>query len=840
MSPDRWRQVSDLFDRVADLPSNERAAVLDREAIGQDGVTDGALREEVERLLVLDAAAPAEPAAAAPTPAPDAGPWTLHERVARGGMGEVWRASRPLSGDLRQMAAVKLVRPGLSADLDARARAEHRILAGLEHPAIARLLDAGTASDGRPYLATEFVHGEPITAFCDRRRLGVNERLALFVEVCEAVAYAHTRLVVHRDLKPSNVLVAGVSERSEDRGSGSEGESAHSPLPVLRPQVKLLDFGIAKLLEEDEALTRTGRPVLTPAYAAPEQRTGGDVTTATDVYGLGVLLYELLAGRRPDADDATRPSEAITTAATEAGRVPPGPDGPPTGDTGTLRSTTADRLRRRLRGDLDRICLKALRDDPARRYRGAAELGADVQRHLDGLPVEARPESVGYRLGKFVRRNRVAVAAAAVALLAVLGGAGVALASAAEADRQREAALAEVGNFADGLDAFAVAFQTGDPDQMGIDAQAAQAMLDRFRATADTMRNPRAQAALFGALSTIYLNRGQFATAESLATVAASVPVPAVPSVLGQRASHLTTLGTARLMLGRAEDGVEPLREAVALLEGPLGQRGSTMHAYALGELAKLMNGAGQTEEAIPLMTRAAEMARALDANPDPDHYTWLSSRAYADLGMMYYKLGRMQEALPMVERAYVISEEPGRGGGGKTVVDRQYAQVLNAVGDPQRAAEILTPSIERAVAQYGPDHYTVLGLRRIRAGAWKRMGDRRAISEMREVVAEARRIIDPTTGQMGVFLVSLASAEAMESSARALPIYEEAFALLGGEVTNVSTATAAAGLAAALAQTGDSDRARRLAREAAAAFREVGRDERADEVLASVRAPAP
>ena len=243
MTPDRWTRVADLFDRAADLAPADRPAFLDAHAVGPDGETDGALREEVERLLAFDAApagfldgAPLAPPEAAP---PEAGPWRLSERVGRGGMGEVWRADRPIGDDgLRQTAAVKLVRPGLGDDVAVRFRAERRILAGLDHPAIARLLGGGTASDGRPFLATEFVDGEPITAYADRRRLGVNERLALFVEVCEAVAYAHARLVVHRDLKPSNVLVT-------DDG-----------------RVKLLDFGIAKLLDDDGGLrTRTGRPV---------------------------------------------------------------------------------------------------------------------------------------------------------------------------------------------------------------------------------------------------------------------------------------------------------------------------------------------------------------------------------------------------------------------------------------------------------------------------------------------------------------------------------------------------------------------------------------------------
>ncbi|MGB3542173.1 serine/threonine-protein kinase, partial [Rubrivirga sp.] len=261
MTSDRWSRIADLFDRAADLDPSERAAFLDLEAVGPDGATDGALREEVERLLAADLQDEFLDGTVGPdreAPPPTAGPWRLDERVGRGGMGEVWRAHR--EGAFEQAAAVKLVRPGLGESLVARFRSERQILAGLDHPSIARLLDGGKASDGRPYLATEFIEGEPITTYCDTRRLGVNERLAVFAEVCDAVAYAHTRLVVHRDLKPSNVMVT-------DRG-----------------RVKLLDFGIAKLLDADgDGLTRTGRPVLTPAYAAPEQAGGGAITTATDV-----------------------------------------------------------------------------------------------------------------------------------------------------------------------------------------------------------------------------------------------------------------------------------------------------------------------------------------------------------------------------------------------------------------------------------------------------------------------------------------------------------------------------------------------------------------------------
>ena len=279
MTPSDFALVSRLFDAAADLGPADRVALLDAES------PPPAVRAEVERLLALDDADESDTPLTTFGPAsapPAAGPWRLVERVGEGGMGEVWRAERA-DGAFAQTAAVKLVRPGLAPDLLARFRAERQVLARLDHPGIARLLDGGVAADDRPFLALEYVDGEPITAYCDRRRLPVEARLRLFGEVCDAVAYAHRALVVHRDLKPSNVLVA-------DTDDG--------------PRVKLLDFGIAKLLDPAEAaftvpVTAGDRRMMTPEYAAPEQVRGEAVTTATDVYGLGVLLYELLTGTRP-------------------------------------------------------------------------------------------------------------------------------------------------------------------------------------------------------------------------------------------------------------------------------------------------------------------------------------------------------------------------------------------------------------------------------------------------------------------------------------------------------------------------------------------------------------
>ena len=613
MTPDRWTRIESVFDEVADLPAAERPAFLDVACRTDAGAPDPALREEVERLLALDAGADsffdgfAEGGVYKCPEPPTAGPWRLAEQVGQGGMGEVWRADR-IGADVEgfhQTAAVKLVRPGLGDDLVWRFRAERRILAGLEHPAIARLLGGGTASDGRPYLATEFVDGEPITAYADRRRLGVNERLGLFLEVCGAVAYAHARLVVHRDLKPSNVLVT-------DDG---------------RP--KLLDFGVAKLLDaaDDGLRTRTGRQLLTPAYAAPEQTAGGPVTTATDVYGLGVLLYEVLTGRRPAPGvGLTRPSAAVTEAAPTGGRVPPDPArlgaeaeeaGP--GRTGALRSTTADRLRRRLRGDLDRIVMKALQPDPEQRYRGAAELAADLRRHLDGLPVEARAPTLGYRLGRFVRRHRAGVMASVLALLAVVGGAGVALWQAAEADRARERS----DKRAQEAEAVAVfledVFAAGNPERAsGPEAVAAIAtILDEAQRRADAFGDdtPEARLAVERALARAYWSAGR--PADQRRVLEATLPRHlAVYGPESERTAEvLWMLGNRYRREGRVEDARDHFARAEAAAISASSIAPSPTLPRALVGLARTLPDSS-TAEREALLRRARIAARQL---PEPD-----------------------------------------------------------------------------------------------------------------------------------------------------------------------------------------------------------------------------
>ena len=447
----RCAEADVLFDQALDLPPEERSAFLNAACDG-----DAVLRQTVETLLfhaeadevragfpegflekkplgldglLRQVAEGLEEELEDPLKGQRIGPYRITDEVGRGGMGVVYRAER-IEGPFSQQVAIKVLPRGRdTAALLRRFEQEQRVLALLDHPHIARLLDGGLTEGGRPYFVMEYVDGEPLDAYCDRHRLSIGKRLRLFLAVCEAVQYAHQNLVVHRDLKPSNILVAAPTEEGGQPALASRGL-----------QVKLLDFGIAKLLSGEgasgpgEILTRTGERLLTPEYAAPEQIRGEAVTTATDVYGLGVLLYELLTGQRPchttgrsryEVEQAvcktepTRPSVAVTRPVVETGAATHGEPSPEA--VGRARRLRVDQLQRTLRGDLDAICLKALRKEPEARYASVEALADDLRRYATGLPVQARRGSVGYRARKFVRRHRWGVAAAAVFVLLLAG-----------------------------------------------------------------------------------------------------------------------------------------------------------------------------------------------------------------------------------------------------------------------------------------------------------------------------------------------------------------------------------------------------------------------------------
>jgi len=414
---DRFQRCEELFHAALALEAAAREAFLEEAC-----ATDRGLRAEVERLLSAHARAGdfiGSPAVAPPATWAGAeewagrriGPYSIVRELGRGGMGAVYLAERA-DGQYQHRVALKLIKRGMDTEqVLTRFRSERQILASLDHPNIARLLDGGSTDQGLPFFAMEYIDGEPIDTYAGRAGLSVEDRLRLFLQVCGAVAYAHQNLVIHRDIKPLNILVT------------SEGTP------------KLLDFGIAKVLHPggEETSTVTSMRLLTPEYASPEQVEGRHATTVSDVYALGVVLYELLTGRSPYRLRSRTPQEVVEAVRTTDPERP-------------SQAGDDEKVRRRLRGDLDTILLTALRKEPARRYQSVEQLGADVRRHLEGMPVLARPDTFGYRAGKFVRRHRVPVAAGSLVVLALVAGT---VATAYQAHQARVAQARAERRFAD-------------------------------------------------------------------------------------------------------------------------------------------------------------------------------------------------------------------------------------------------------------------------------------------------------------------------------------------------------------------------------------------------------
>lgn len=442
ITPEQWQSVSAYFDQALELEGPERAQWL--AALAQ---SDPATADLLSKLLAYREQEGFSQFLAGPTPIPlddirhatligrQVGPYVIEAEVGRGGMGSVWRARRA-DGRFEGTVAIKFVHAAWIGRIgEQRFLTEGKLLGRLDHPHIARLLDAGVLEATQPYLVLEYVDGAPIDAYCERRALGTEARIRLFLDVLGAVAHAHSNLIVHRDLKPSNIFVT-------DEGT-----------------VKLLDFGIAKLLDEGSGTipaTQSIASALTPQYAAPEQLLSQPVTTATDTYALGIVLYLLLSGSHPFADKTLSQAELIRAAAT---------DGP-------RRASSVARLsavpRRSLEGDLDNVLHKALKKDPAERYASASAFAEDLRRFLDHMPVTARPDTLGYRTAKFMRRHRVGVALSLMTLTAILAGlvgtawqARRADANADVAAQQRERALQQLGYAEAANDFLAVLMRQG-------------------------------------------------------------------------------------------------------------------------------------------------------------------------------------------------------------------------------------------------------------------------------------------------------------------------------------------------------------------------------------------
>jgi eukaryotic-like serine/threonine-protein kinase len=614
-----WDDVGDIVERALDVPVSVRDGVL-RDACGTDAARLARARdvlvaaERAHSFLERPAADLAPDLIAIPGESiPDAalthvGAYRVLGLIGRGGMGEVYLAERD-DAEFERRVAVKVVRAGLGADLMTRFLGERQVLASLDHPHIAQLHDGGVTADGRPYLVMEYVDGRPLDVFCNEHSLTIEQRIELFLQVCDAVDRAHRRLVVHRDLKPANILVT--SER----------------------QSKLLDFGVAKLLDPatatgDSPVTRVGTRIMTPEYSSPEQFLGEPTTTATDIYSLGVILYELLSGRRPYADGD--PGMAAIERRVLAGDVPP--------PSGVCRDAATSR---RLRGDLDNIVLTALRREPDRRYGSVAALRDDIERHRAGLPVLARPMTVRYRTAKFVRRHRVAVAAAAIVIAAIVSGAVATLMQAQAAAREGLRA-AQIRDFLVGV------FEISDPDQAPGQTVTARDLLDRGseRINRELTTDSELRAEMLGVLGNLYLKLGVFDRARThlekslrLHRRTAAAPATLVPSLTGLAAVHHEQ--------GKPDEAEALLREALTYARSGTGLRSS--EAAVLSDLAAVHRSRGKFDLSEADAREALAIRRAVG---DPAGL----SDTLNGLGMTLRDAGKSADAIAALDESLTVA----------------------------------------------------------------------------------------------------------------------------------------------------------------------------------------
>ncbi len=770
------------------------------------------------------------------------GPYRLLSRIGLGGMGAVYLAARD-DAAYQQRVAIKLVNEGLYGSLTyGRLRAERQMLATLEHPNIARVLDGGSASDGTPYFVMEYIDGEPLDTYCDSHRLDVPARLKLFRSICAAVQCAHQNLIVHRDLKPSNILVT------------ADGTP------------KLLDFGIAKLLDASlahhtMAVTQASVRLMTPNYASPEQVTGAPITTSTDVYALGLLLYELLTGRRAFDISNYRLSEieriltttpvALPSTAVLCKDVRGADAGRQALAIGEARSTAPQRLHRQLRGDLDVIVLKALQVEPERRYVSVEQFSRDIEHFLDGRPIVAQRDTWTYRSGKFVSRYRFAVSASLMVALLLVGFAVAMYVQAGRIARERDRATAEEARAATVSSFLVELFQLSDPGRSRGATITAREILDTGarRVTEGLRDQPATQATLLETIGRVYENLGLFKNAADSATrvlelrkMAGEADQPEIVSALtllgealleqgdyrsaeprlqealamqrrlagagtGEEADIVHTLGRVRQLEGRYDDAEALYRESLAIYTSSSGGDTAAVSSV-LNELAQILERRADLAGAVAMTRDALAMDRRFLGVDHPGVGTQMHNLAY-----YLYQQGNLAEAEPLFEQSLALLNRVLGERHPDTIRSLgSYGRFLQRSGRYAEAEQTLRVVLSRQIELRGEDDYEV---------AYDRVNLALLLEEMRNYPAAeeqlriARRVFEAKLPADHQYLASALTGlgRVLATTGRAeeaKPLLERALAIWQAQLpaTHPQIAVTRSALAMAVAATGQRDQA--------------------------------
>lgn len=671
-TPEYFEQLQNLFEKALERPAEQRDEFL-RSAVPDDEN----LRNEVKALLAAhhsDDGRLSSPVTAAADPwiGKKVGAYEISRLIGVGGMGAVYEGRRADDQFNKRVAIKFLHQQALSAEAVRRFKAERQILASLDHPGIAALVDGGITEDGQPYFMMEYVDGQTLTQWCDEKRLSIRERLPLFQQVAAAVQSAHQALVVHRDLKPGNILVT------------HDG------------RVKLLDFGIARLIPPEaesssEPSTLSLIRSFTPDYAAPEQVRGDKAGTGVDIYALGVVLFELLTGQRPFQIRDQRLSEieriiCETPAPAPSTRIT---DSRPE----KLGERSASKVRSQISGDLDAIVLMALRKEPARRYGSAELMSRDISAYLNGHPVSGRPDGFGYRMRKLVARRKLETAAIGIATASLVAGLiGVSIqAKRAEAQRQRATQVTEF---------LTTMLGSADPASLGKDVTVRE-VLDSAAHRADALaRTPDLEAEIRNVIGNTYMALGEFETAEGQFNKALAAHKRRSPDGDGATALAYARQSHALEYIGEFEAADSVLRLAAALFDR-YPQKDPIDESLFIDQRARLLSRLGKMNEAEPLFRKALELVQQFAPKRDS-----LLSSSYANLGFVTAELGKLEQA----ESLYVQAVASGRRAFGPVHSDlaalmSPYAAVLDRLNKADKADSVYRETLAMRKQLLGAEH---------------------------------------------------------------------------------------------------------------------------------------